>query len=312
MNKIFFGTLALIALTLCISSCGSPENDVRTEQTVSAEQTAVLTMTKQSVSAQTEETVLTAEKSNIEQTEMTAVATTFLEKSVVQPQAETILTTEKSNVEQTETTIKATASSEQSAAQTQTETTVTASPKAAVTQTNKLSEHIEITATMADETVELYKVPEVVFIFSHEYYTPNCFGFYITNEGLIKSFDFREISPDAYCYVGDIDVYSTLDDIGIDTDFAPVSKETLSELFELLLNIADDNEYECHSDNPWSNLEANGHYNFFAARFSESNDIQIISLGEYGDFNGENSDVNANELFNKLKLLFPDPHEYLY
>lgn len=309
MKKIFFGTLALIALTLCISSCGSSESDVRTERNVPSEQTAGLTTTTQAAFTQTEETTLTAGKSDIEQTEMT---TASLEKSVVQTQAETILTTEKSNVEQTKMTIKTTTSLEQSVVQTQTETTIASSPKVAVTQTNKLSEHIEITATMENEIAELYIVPEVVFIFSHEYYTPNCFGFYITNEGLIKSFDFREISPDAYCYVGDIDVYNTLDDIGIDTDFDPVPKETLSELFELLLNIADDNEYKCYSDNPWSNLEANGHYNFFAARFSESNEIQIIPLGEYGDFNGENSDKNANELFNKLKLLFPDPHEYLY
>lgn len=308
MKKIFFGTFALIALTLCISSCGSSESDVRTERNVPSEQTAGLTTTTQAAFTQTEETTLTAGKSDIEQTEMT---TASLEKSVTQTQAETTLTTEKSNVEQTKMTIKTTTSLEQSVVQTQTETTITTFPKVAVTQTNKLSEHIEMTTTMEDEIAELYIVPEVVFIFSHEYYTPNCFGFYITNEGLIKSFDFREISPDAYCYVGDIDVYNTLDGIGIDTDFDPVPKETLSELFELLLNISDDNKYNSYSADPYG-FEANGHYNFFAARFSESNEIQIIPIGGYGDFNGENSDVNANELFNKLKLLFPDPHEYLY
>lgn len=188
--------------------------------------------------------------------------------------------------------------------------TITASQTITV-QTEETTEQNKTTTTIKDEIKELYKVPEIVFIFSHEYYTPNCFGFYITNEGLIKSFDFREISPDAYCYVGDINVYNTLEDIGIDTDFDPVPKETLSELFELLLNIADDNKYNSYSADPYG-FEANGKYGFFAARFSEHNEIQIIPLGEYGDFNGENSDKNANELFNKLKLLFPDPHEYLY
>lgn len=189
--------------------------------------------------------------------------------------------------------------------------TITTKQTAAV-QTEETTEQNKTTLAAENESDEVCEIPKIVFIFSHEYYTPNCFGFYITNEGLIKSFDFREISPDAYCYVGDIDVYNTLEDIGTDTDFAAVSKETLAELFELLLNISDDNEYECHSDDPSSNLEANGHYNFFAARFSENDEIQIIQLGEYGDFDGENSDPYANELFEKLKLLFPDPHEYLY
>lgn len=189
--------------------------------------------------------------------------------------------------------------------------TITASQTAAV-QTKETTEQNKTTTAAENESYEVCEIPEIVFIFSHEYYTPNCFGFYITNEGLIKSFDFREISPDAYCYVGDIDVYNTLEDIGTDTDFAPVPKETLAELFKLLLNIADDNEYKCYSDNLWSNLEANGHYNFFAARFSENDEIQIIQLGEYGDWGGENSDTYANELFEKLKLLFPDPHEHLY
>lgn len=282
----------MIILSTMLTSCQNGSNKIVEAKETEVTSTAMLTEStlKEANTMQTDEKIM---QSTSSQTEGTT------------------LITEKSNVEQTKMTIKTTTSLEQSVVQTQTETTIASSPKVAVTQTNKLSEHIEITATMENEIAELYIVPEVVFIFSHEYYTPNCFGFYITNEGLIKSFDFREISPDAYCYVGDIDVYNTLDDIGIDTDFDPVPKETLSELFELLLNIADDNKYNSYSADPYG-FEANGKYGFFAARFSESNEIQIIPLGEYGDFNGENSDKNANELFNKLKLLFPDPHEYLY
>ena len=220
-------------------------------------------------------------------------------KGYTAPQTEETTASEYTDTVTTETTVSAIMSE-----------TITAKQTAAV-QTKKTTEQNKTTITTENESYEVCKIPEIVFILSHEYYTPNCFGFYITNTGLIKSFDFREISPDAYCYVGNIDVYNTLEDISTDTDFTEISKETLTELFILLLNIADDNEYNSYSADP-GGLEANGKYGFFAVRLSDSNKIQIISLGEYGDFEGENSDPNAKELFERLKLLFPDPHEHLY
>lgn len=283
MNKKIFAAFFSLVL-LC--SCGNG-GTAEVSETESAAVTSA-------VASETAVTTTAAETTS----EAVSKETEFSKKYTA-PQTEEMTASEYTDTVNTETAASAVLSK-----------TITTKQTAA--QTEETTEQNKTTLAAENESDEVCEIPKIVFIFSHEYYTPNCFGFYITNEGLIKSFDFREISPDAYCYVGDIDVYNTLEDIGTDTDFAAVSKETLAELFELLLNISDDNEYECHSDNPSSNLEANGHYNFFAARFSENYEIQIIQLGEYGDFDGENSNPYANELFEKLKLLFPDPHEYLY
>jgi len=59
-------------------------------------------------------------------------------------------------------------------------------------------------------------------------------------------------------------------------------------------------------------LDVLGVYDLYGTRFNTNKEVEIIPLGNYGDLIAVNNDSYANELFEKLKVIFPDPHEYLY
>ena len=242
------------------------------------------------------------------------------DKEVETQQTSTTVQTETSESTMKETTAVKTETSQTTPKQTtitQTEPskqeTVTQFATTSQISTTKITEETtkKVTTSTENEEDTSCDMPEVVFVINCRYYQPNGFGFYINNKGEVMSYDFRPIDPDWYTYIGDSKFYNRLKDIGVDTDFDDVSKEKLTKLCEKLLNVSDDNELIYASDEG-SYLEADGEYALYAARYNENKEIEIISLGEYGDFNATNNDSNANELFEELKELFPDPYEYIY
>ena len=243
------------------------------------------------------------------------------DKEVETQQTSTTVQTETSESTMKETTAVKTETSQTTPKQTtitQTEPskqeTVTQFATTSQISTTKITEETtkKVTTTTENEEDASCDMPEVVFVLNHWYFE-NCFGYYITNKGEIMSYDFRKIAPDEYYYVGDLDVYNKIEEIGVYANCDSISKEKLTNLYEKLLSVADDNEVKVvYSSDEEGHFEVSGYYSVYAARFSENQEIEIIPLGDYGDINSTNNDSNANELFEELKELFPAPNTYLY
>lgn len=179
------------------------------------------------ITSETQQPAITSATVKPETTETTSQQNTTQSKS-----------TQQTTVFQTSDTQQTTTTS--TAVQTGTEKTT---PKQ--TLVTQVSDTVKISTTTQlseNEYDNLCGMPEIVFIINHCYYQNNGFGFYITNNGMIKSYDFRKIKPKEYSYIGDYNNYNILKDIGVDTDFDPILKEQLTELYEKLLNVADDSE----------------------------------------------------------------------
>ena len=236
----------------------------------------------------------------------TTVQTETSESTVMEA---TAAQTEESQITPKQTTITQTEPSKQE--------TVTQFATTSQISTTKITEETtkKVTTTTENEEDTSCEMPEVVFVINCRFYQPNGFGFFINNKGDIKSYDFREIAPEEFYYIGDVDVYNQLKEIGVDTDFDSISKEKMVNLYKKILSVSDDNQvkvvYSSDGERP---SEISGYYSIYAARFNENKEIEIISLGEYGDLNTYCTDSNANELFEELKEIFPSlsPYEYIY
>ncbi len=229
-------------------------------------------------------------------------------------------TSEMSSKEITVTKTEATQTTPKQTIATQTEPskqeTVTQFATTSQISTTKITEETtkKVTTTTENEEDTSCEMPEVVFILAHYNWDyTNAYGYYINNDGIILSFDFRKTAPEELYNIGDLDVYNKIEEISVDTDFEPVTKVTLEDLYQKLQNVSEDNKLEVkQSDIEIGAYDPMGQYYLYGARFNNNQELNIVELGIYGELNCYCTDSIANELFEELKLLIPDPHEYLY
>ena len=167
----------------------------------------------------------------------------------------------------------------------------------------------ETTAKYSDEELELMAqdMPEIVFVMSHHYDNSNIVGYYVTNTGEIKLYDFRQIAPDETYEIPD--VYDRLEEAvcsGISSsEYSSqeqsitisgqgiISNETLIEQYKKLLIVNQESQYEEHES--LADM-VQGSYNLYGIRCNTNKEKEIVLLYGGGDYIFKREDDNANEL----------------
>lgn len=168
------------------------------------------------------------------------------------------------------------------------------------TQTTKPTETTAIETTTAEyelteEDLQLLdSMPEIVFITSHYYFDENIKGYFITNEGEIKMYDFRNIAPDeTYDLLEVMDRLDTAVCTEIDEfkaeDLCDISKIDLIKYYKLLLDIKSNETIPCESY-----LDVVSGFGCFYGIRNNGEDEEIITLNGWGNCYYENTDINAS------------------
>lgn len=179
----------------------------------------------------------------------------------------------------------------------------------------------ETTAKYTDEELDVLaeNMPEIVFVLSHHYDDTNILGYYVTNTGEIKLYDFRQIAPNEIYEIPD--VYDRLEEAGCskiephpslyfdettyqelliaEEKFTDISEKILIRDYKSLLLTDKDSEYveyESIAD------MVQGYYDIYGIRYNENNEREIILLGSEGDYIFRRDDEYAKELVIWIKL----------
>ena len=190
----------------------------------------------------------------------------------------------------------------------------TVSEETAVPETTAITLSEEELDKMAEN------MPEIVFVMSHHYYDTNILGFYITNTGEMKMYDFRTIAPDEIYDIPDVygrleeatcseiyfDAWSIPNVIKND-DLPKISSEELTVLYQKLLMINENAELT----NVISLDLDLGDTRVYGVKRTQSNNEELIVIGGDGeDYVLNNSNPTASELLEKAYYLFPDIPTY--
>ena len=168
-------SLLCFAMVFCIvfSLCGCKNDNAEEEETTAETRT----LSTQS----TEQTTLQSQSGEKE----TTIKTT-------QTLAKTMTSAQTTTQTKTETTAQTTAPMTKATTQTKEETITTTTVKTTHT-TKKVT--VETTTTTEEEETMEENMPEIVFIMSLYYHTyRNIFGYFVTNTGEVKMFDFEPMS----------------------------------------------------------------------------------------------------------------------
>ncbi|MDE7294288.1 MAG: hypothetical protein K2N72_07675 [Oscillospiraceae bacterium] len=174
--------------------------------------------------------------------------------------------------------------------------------------------------TLSDEELDALteNMPEIVFVMSHHYDDTNILGFYFTNTGEMKMYDFRKIAPDE---IYDLpDVYDRLEEATCseldfsgewghtenmtENDMVDISNEELTEYYKKLLLITKEPEYE---DLVEITMEV-GHYRRYGIVNDSSGEQKIILLGGWGadyHYHYRNGNQYCEEVYNWIIKKFP-------
>ncbi len=168
-------------------------------------------------------------------------------------------------------------------------------------------------------------MPEIVFVMSHHYDNPNIaedntniLGFYITNKGEMKLYDFRKIAPDEIYDIPDVydrleeatcsEVHYFADDpnssvILSKDDLSKISEEELLEYYKKLLSV---NGTTIDNSSGYVLDSIIGNYSFYGIKNNDNGEREIIFLSGYSErYNYDNSDPKASELLEGLSYIFP-------
>lgn len=166
-------------------------------------------------------------------------------------------------------------------------------------------------------------MPEIVFIMSlyldNSDDTRNIFGYFVTNTGEVKMFDFEQIAPGEFYDIQD--VYDRLDEAVCDKfpkeiwrNFShddpltvdksvPVPEEKLKEKYKNLLSVSKNGEFWTYENE----LYDEGCRSAFGIRYNQDNEKEIVLLYGEGLYIYEREDKIPNELYGWLKFdVFPD------
>ena len=180
-------------------------------------------------------------------------------------------------------------------------------PSETVTETTE-----QTTVTMPKYTEEeldqmAQNMPEIVFVMSHHYEGSNIVGYYVTNTGEIKLYDFRQIAPDETYKIPD--VYDRLEEAGC-LEISPseysnhvqtssiksesiILDEALQKQYKSLLMVEQDST--CNEHKSLADM-VQGTYELYGIRNNINNEKEIILLYGGGDYIYQREDNNANEL----------------
>ena len=147
--------------------------------------------------------------------------------------------------------------------ETTSETAETTSEEMTEETTTEETTEESTTKTLSEEELDelVQNMPEIVFVMSHHYdevnIKTNILGFYITNTGEMKMYDFRKIAPDEMYEIPD--VYDRLEEATCselilkpnwansenitENDMIPTSQEELTEYYKKLLSNTEEAEY---------------------------------------------------------------------
>ncbi|MBQ6944099.1 MAG: hypothetical protein IJN43_07180 [Ruminococcus sp.] len=160
-----------------------------------------------------------------------------------------------------------------------------------------------------ESQTEEVEMPEIVFITSHHDYGENIKGYFITNDGEMKMYDFRNIAPDeTYDLLEVMDqldsaLCTEIDRGGIiikEEDLPQISKEKLLEYYKTLKKINKNSKIvRCES----GDTALSGYGHFYGIRYNRKDEQEIITLNGWGMFFENNLDKDAKNL-NRLEL-FP-------
>ena len=283
----------VMVFSIFFSLCGCEKNNTEEEETT-AETTILSTQA-------TEQTTLQSQSGEKE----TTIKTT-------QTLAKTMTSAQTTTQTKTETTAQTTAPMTKATTQTKEETITTTTVKTTHT-TKKVT--VETTTTTEEEETMEENMPEIVFIMSLYYHTyRNIFGYFVTNTGEVKMFDFEPIAPGEFYDVQD--VYERLDeavcdefpkDIWIEFSFdgdpitngelVPVSKEELKEKYKDLICVDQNGEFRVIENG----LEDEGCGSAYGVRYNQDNKEEIVLLCGEGEYIYERKDEISNELCRWLR-----------
>ena len=195
-------------------------------------------------------------------------------------------------------------------------------PSETVTETTE-----QTTVTMPKYTEEeldqmAQNMPEIVFIQSFRMYDTNIYGYFITNTGEMKMFDFRQIAPDEYYEIPDVverideavcDKINILyegvyyGDTIFDYQLKDVPKEEITECYKKLLLVDEKNIYAY--DN---NLDSIEYSMLYGIRLNSNNEVEVQILTGIDKIKCyDHDDMNARELINlMLNKYFPNSNDY--
>ena len=179
------------------------------------------------------------------------------------------------------------------------------------------------TETLSKEELDALaqSMPEIVFVMSHHYdevtIKTNILGFYITNTGEMKMYDFRKIAPDEMYEIPD--VYDRLEEATCselifktnssnsenitESDMISISQEELVEYYQKLLSVAGEAEYDERVKADW----IIGDYRYYGIKNNQNGEKEFILLYGHGnDHRYQSDDLNIEELSDWLWKLFPN------
>ena len=168
----------------------------------------------------------------------------------------------------------------------------------------------ETIAKYSDEELELMAqdMPEIVFVMSHHYDNSNIVGYYVTNTGEIKLYDFRQIAPDETYEIPDVyerleeavcleipsSEYSSQEQSITISGQGVISHEILIEQYKKLLMVNQESPYDEHES--LADM-IQGDYNLYGIRCDINNkEKEFVLLYSGGDYIFKREDDNANEL----------------
>ena len=167
----------------------------------------------------------------------------------------------------------------------------------------------ETIAKYSDEELELMAqdMPEIVFVMSHHYDNSNIVGYYVTNTGEIKLYDFRQIAPDETYKIPDVydrleeavcseihsSEYSSQEQSITISGQGIISNKTLIEQYKKLLMVNQESPYDEHES--LADM-VQGSYNLYGIRCNTNKEKEIVLLYGGGDYLFKREDDNANEL----------------
>ena len=184
------------------------------------------------------------------------------------------------------------------------------------------------TAKYSEEELEqmAQNMPEIVFVMSHNYDGSNILGYYITNTGEIKLYDFRQISPNETYEIPDVyyrleeavcdeiapymywDEISYQEQLITKNELGKVSNLELIDKYKMLLQIDINSDYIVFD----SMLDLEESYKGYGIRNNSNNEKEFVLLLSHGKEIYQSYDEYANELFSWLRFgeLFPTIPNY--
>ena len=181
----------------------------------------------------------------------------------------------------------------------------------------------ETTVKYSEEELELMTqdMPEIVFVLSFNHNNENIYGYYITNTGDIKIYDFREIAPSETYEVPDI--YTKLAEASCDklepevydelffeeytiyeNELCDLSKEEITQYYKKMLQI---NGNAIYNDNVVPMDYEIGNYRFWGIKKQNNQKYEFVLLyGDGADYRYDHPDPTAAEIYVEFRRFLPN------